>query len=281
MMPGDNAPPLHPHCRCSTSAYEDNEEYEAWLDYLEKGGTTEEWNATGKAAWQNAGKPLTNASNGGTMQPKEDNLHPRTLAGVERGEEMTFEEANSGKTNPRYGQEHGYSINCQSCVVANEARRRGYNVETLPNTNNPTAKQLSRYTNMAWIDPATGKNPEYITDRSKVYTAKSYGKYLESIIEAGKRYTLEFGWKGRGNSGHIVNVDRTESGELRIKDNQRGRGERSEWIGVDAHRYLTQLRYSRTFYGQKFSTTPKVLRIDNMEFDPKIAEGIMKGFDAP
>lgn len=44
MMPGDNAPPLHPHCRCSTSAYEDNEEYEAWLDYLEQGGTTDEWN---------------------------------------------------------------------------------------------------------------------------------------------------------------------------------------------------------------------------------------------
>lgn len=34
---------MHPNCRCSTSAYEDSEEYEAWLDYLDKGGTTEEW----------------------------------------------------------------------------------------------------------------------------------------------------------------------------------------------------------------------------------------------
>lgn len=49
MMPGDNAPPLHPHCRCSTSAYEDNEEYEAWLDYLESGGTTDEWNQMKKS----------------------------------------------------------------------------------------------------------------------------------------------------------------------------------------------------------------------------------------
>lgn len=48
MMPGDNAPPLHPHCRCSTAAWEDDAEYEAWLDYLEKGGTTEEWNARKK-----------------------------------------------------------------------------------------------------------------------------------------------------------------------------------------------------------------------------------------
>ena len=44
MMPGENAPPMHPHCRCSTAAYEDSKEYEEWLDFLDKGGTTEEWN---------------------------------------------------------------------------------------------------------------------------------------------------------------------------------------------------------------------------------------------
>jgi len=43
MMPGENAPPMHPRCRCSTSAYEDSAEYKAWLDFLNKGGTTEEW----------------------------------------------------------------------------------------------------------------------------------------------------------------------------------------------------------------------------------------------
>lgn len=45
MMPGENAAPLHPHCRCSVAAWEDSEEYEAWLDYLENGGTTEQWNS--------------------------------------------------------------------------------------------------------------------------------------------------------------------------------------------------------------------------------------------
>ena len=56
MMPGKNAPPMHPWCRCSTAAYEDDEEYEAWLDFLANGGTTEEWNATGKADWLKAQK---------------------------------------------------------------------------------------------------------------------------------------------------------------------------------------------------------------------------------
>lgn len=44
MMPGENAPPMHPHCRCSTAAYSDRDDYEEWLDYLDKGGTTEEYN---------------------------------------------------------------------------------------------------------------------------------------------------------------------------------------------------------------------------------------------
>ncbi|MFQ7616278.1 minor capsid protein [[Clostridium] scindens] len=39
-----NAPPCHPNCRCSVAAWEDDEEYEEWIDFLEKGGTTEEWN---------------------------------------------------------------------------------------------------------------------------------------------------------------------------------------------------------------------------------------------
>ena len=43
MMPGENAPPMHPHCRCSTAAYSDRKEYEEWLDHLAKGGTTEEF----------------------------------------------------------------------------------------------------------------------------------------------------------------------------------------------------------------------------------------------
>ena len=43
MQPGENAAPMHPHCRCSVAAYSDREEYDAWLDYLAAGGTTEEW----------------------------------------------------------------------------------------------------------------------------------------------------------------------------------------------------------------------------------------------
>lgn len=44
MQIGENAPPCHPFCRCSTSAYMDTKEYEEWLDYLANGGTTVAFN---------------------------------------------------------------------------------------------------------------------------------------------------------------------------------------------------------------------------------------------
>lgn len=67
MMPGENAPPVHPLCRCSTAAYSDRKEYEAWLEHLEKGGTTKDWEAHGKSQWEKSlaknGKSSTIDSN--------------------------------------------------------------------------------------------------------------------------------------------------------------------------------------------------------------------------
>ncbi|SHK80443.1 minor capsid protein [Hespellia stercorisuis] len=44
LTPGVNAPPMCDNCRCSISAREDDGDYNAWLDFLSKGGTTEGWN---------------------------------------------------------------------------------------------------------------------------------------------------------------------------------------------------------------------------------------------
>ena len=43
MIPGENAPPMHPNCRCSTAPYSDRQEFEDWLDFISNGGTSEEW----------------------------------------------------------------------------------------------------------------------------------------------------------------------------------------------------------------------------------------------
>lgn len=44
MMPGENAPPLHPNCHCSTAAASANRaEFDAWLDAKEAGTTSMGW----------------------------------------------------------------------------------------------------------------------------------------------------------------------------------------------------------------------------------------------
>lgn len=60
---GVNMPPMHPHCRCSTSAYMDDEEYEAWLNsYKDHGLTWDEWKKRRRSgalsgAWNNDNDP--------------------------------------------------------------------------------------------------------------------------------------------------------------------------------------------------------------------------------
>lgn len=203
---------------------------------------------------------------------------PDELAKVKKGDKMSFEKADTFHVNPNYGKSGGYSINCQSCVPTFEARLRGYDVTVKENKRGSALDELSRRTNKIWIDPSTGGHPEYIKDDTAT-TPKKYLEFLKKNIGSnGERYSIEFAWKGAKSSGHIVNLDRTEDGKLRIKDNQRGKGETSEYIGdAEVLKYLSRMKYQRTFYGTKYPDVPKVLRIDNMGFNLELASKIMEG----
>lgn len=202
------------------------------------------------------------------------------IASVSPGENMTFEQADSGHVNPNYGKDYSYSINCQSCVVTFEARERGYKVQVLPCTKGSALERLSHDPRMAWIDPKTGKHPDYIYDNNR-RTPEDYLDFVNEVVKPGNRYTIQFAWKGRGHSGHIVNIDRTPNGLLRIKDNQRGPGEKSEWIGDFAVLdYLSRVKYEDTsLFGGATPCVPQLLRVDNMDFDFSVVNHIMKGAD--
>lgn len=212
-------------------------------------------------------------------QPEEEKEESKfknsPINGVEIGDPMTFEEADTLHTNPNYG-DIGYDINCQSVVPTFEARLRGYDVIAKSNYRNSAAKKLSRDTNLIWIDPETGTHPEYISDPS-LRSSEEYLPFINDTINKGERYSIEFGWSGRGNSGHIVNIDRNKDGKLRIHDNQRGEGEKAEWVGDDeVLEYLKKMKYETIYRGKTYPTVPKLLRIDNMEFDYKMASKIME-----
>ena len=53
MKPGENAPPMHPNCHCTTAPHIDDKEYEQWLTWLEKGGTTLQWDQMSPTERQN------------------------------------------------------------------------------------------------------------------------------------------------------------------------------------------------------------------------------------
>lgn len=102
LMPGDNAPPMHPWCRCSISAYEDSEEYEAWLDFLDKGGTTAEWNKFGKAAWKESGiiNPIPNNKSQELTNRRKERLAARKSASEVKnkyGQTITFDKSLDGE----------------------------------------------------------------------------------------------------------------------------------------------------------------------------------------
>lgn len=50
MVIGENAPPIHPNCRCAISAYMDDAAYEAWLDHMANGGEEVDWQTFRKDA---------------------------------------------------------------------------------------------------------------------------------------------------------------------------------------------------------------------------------------
>lgn len=49
MKAGENAPPLHPNCHCTTAPKVNETDYEQWLSWLENGGTTAQWDTMTEA----------------------------------------------------------------------------------------------------------------------------------------------------------------------------------------------------------------------------------------
>lgn len=179
-----------------------------------------------------------------------------------------------------------YRINCQTCVVANEARRRGYDVQATANVKGSVNERVARQTNLAWIDPTTGKHPEYIRydgEGKKDYrgrpipTHARYVKWLESdgVVEEGARYTIEFDWKGRSRYGHIVSLERTDEG-LRIYDPQSGKS----YVGGEVREYLKKVKYKTTIGGTQIAYGPELLKVSDYEFDIDICNEILMGAES-
>lgn len=184
-----------------------------------------------------------------------------------------------------YDESAQYRDNCQSCVVAYEARRRGYDVEATGRTKkNKIQEDLARDQSIAFIDPATGKAPKTIKNDPSVRTYKQATKWLDENTESGGRYQFSHGWKGTdGMCGHIVTVQKDISGAMSIFDPQNGK----TYSGDGFYDYMKNVRptasvkhYSYTNRSGVQSTAVGrlgLLRVDNLELNESVLNAVLKG----
>lgn len=196
----------------------------------------------------------------------------RSMAGVKADKPMRFERANSRSVNPhRYDstsdkEKKGYMNNCQTCVVAFEARLRGYNVEAKPKSK-PTNKtdasmyayntmvDLSYDTTLAWDKEQRLDIVKYEKGRTNAYN------WMNKTIKKGERYHLYYYHKGlRG--GHIVTAFKDDDGEPVIYDPQSGESTKGKADIIDYFAYKT--------------THATMYRVDNLKFNFDVMNKIVK-----
>ena len=142
--------------------------------------------------------------------------------GVSVGKPMTFKEANELRANPNY--ETGaleYAINCQSCVIANELRRRGLDVEARPRVRGLDDEQfkIAQDETRAW-ETVLGGRAKAVSS-GPIIDGVSPQEALSAITSETGRYFVTIWWK-RGSGCHIFTAERLSGGVLRLYDPQSG-----------------------------------------------------------
>lgn len=192
------------------------------------------------------------------IKNSEHSSTPASIAGVAKGNPMTFEEADNGASNPRYDQgTYGVTHNCQTCVVAHEARMRGYDVEAKArSSSNGYQVALAYDTASGYIDPVTNQKPKLtpISSRQTAYNE------MDAIMQQGERYELEF---RHASGGHIITVSKTDTGELQLYDPQ-------------TNKKASGRTEIASYFDERMARDISVLRVDNLDFNQKVLDNVLK-----
>ncbi len=199
--------------------------------------------------------------------------------GVAIGEPMTHEKADMKHPNPHYGEAEEYGVNCQSCVVAYELRRRGLPVEAFGRTKDSMGGKLAYKTQAAWVD-AKGNMPTRIackyTIKERTIDKRGYvhnkystsedvlNDFLSQTSEVG-RYHVSWTWRGK-KVGHIITMETLEDGTRRFYDPQTGLTATDilPWAGKKISKFDLQTKGLCAF------------RVDNLQPNTLIVRGVVK-----
>lgn len=126
---------------------------------------------------------------------------------------------NAKAVNPKFGQGNGYDTNCQRCVPAYELRRRGHNVEAMPNHEEKGSGTSKRLFFVGWecfidadVKGALNYQPAVHKDRM-----------LEDLknLQDGARVAIIWTWR-RTKISHAITCEKI-SGQLIFIDPQNGK----------------------------------------------------------
>ncbi|MCM1293213.1 MAG: toxin glutamine deamidase domain-containing protein [Bacteroides sp.] len=204
------------------------------------------------------------------------------LLGITQGDYMTFFEANLLRGNPNYALSEAYRVNCQTCVIAHELRRRGFNIEALGNTAGSWSEKLSHRTNEIWLD-VDGNIPKKTTIGATRYSyfgtmpngrrikpgwnkmvsnRKQLISELESSITDDGRYHIDWYWNTQSKryiKGHIITAERI-NGKIRYYDPQNGQDI------LNFYNYIEGIKLDRGI---------NLLRVDNLRINADYAAHIL------
>lgn len=157
------------------------------------------------------------------------------------------------RTNPNHSREYSeYSENCQRCVVAYEARRRGYDVTAQPTYQGDTAPINGEWRRRFFV----GAKEDHVGSRSEKKTLSNIEAKMAEYGE-GSRVIVRVGWKAGG--GHVFMAER-RNGKTIYRDPQVG------------------LRYDKkTLLKNVRTDTVSLTRVDNLSFSDKIGEAVTTG----
>lgn len=200
----------------------------------------------------------------------------KSLLGVERGEPMSTDEADQKNANPHYGElvdgnDQSYTCNCQTCVVAYELRKRGYDVEAqgvgskIGEYDNPIQERIANDPTLMFTSHVKqNRLSELIMFSNNKFS--DYVRNLRNAVAEEGRYFITLK-SSIGNSGHITTIE-NNGGKIFLVDPQKG--------------YKVNLmddQAVREFYYRWDIKDPqmnRVFKVDDLEFNPDLVKILKK-----
>lgn len=188
-----------------------------------------------------------------------NNLELEKKLSINKGNPMSYEEANKGKENPNYSKGGGYRVNCQTCTVTHMLRRLGFDVEAKPNIKQSAYTEMKKQ-GIDWQERflnQDGTKPDYdytykwkLRKGYKVMNQSRLQEYFAEKFKEDGIYEIYCAWKG--GSAHVFCAE-VKNGKARMFDPQPGKDEVESYVP----------RMKADMVG--------VIRIDNKIINPKIA----------